>query len=112
MFFGRFFEVFKFNFVTKSDQVQNFKKHQITPIFAWSNIKREKYLKEIVFLNFFDIFYNKLGRRPQKFAAGVTEFWPCDEIRRLDGTVYSQSCEFLLEHSTLNVEKPERLYTL
>ncbi len=56
MFFGRFFEVFKFNFVTKSDQVQNFEKPQITQIFAWSNIKREKYLKEIVCLKFFDIF--------------------------------------------------------
>jgi hypothetical protein len=24
-------------------------------------------------------------------------------------TVYSQSCEFLLKHSTVSVEKPERL---
>jgi hypothetical protein len=30
MFFGRFFEVFKFNFVTKSDQVQIYEKRQLT----------------------------------------------------------------------------------
>ncbi len=35
--------------------------------------KREKYLKENVFWNFFDIFWNKLGRKSQKFAAGVTK---------------------------------------
>ncbi len=38
-----------------------------------------------MFLKFFEIFLNKQGRWLQKFAAGVTKFWPCDEIRRFDG---------------------------
>jgi hypothetical protein len=34
LFFRRFFEVFKINFVTKSFKVQIYKKHQITNFFA------------------------------------------------------------------------------
>jgi hypothetical protein len=74
LFFRRFYKALKINFVTKSDQVQIFKKHQITPFFVLIKIKREKYLKESVFLNFFDIFKNKLGRWSQKFTVGVTKF--------------------------------------
>ena len=73
LFFRRFFEVFKINFVTKSDKVQIYKKHQMTNFFAENKIKREKYLKESMFLKFFDNFKNKHGILSQKFAAGVTK---------------------------------------
>jgi hypothetical protein len=56
LFFRRFFEVLKINFVTKSDKAQIYKKHQITNLFAERKIKREKYLKESMFLKFFDIY--------------------------------------------------------
>ena len=85
LFFRRFFEVFKINFVTKSDKVQIYKKHQITNFFAENKIKREKYFKESMFLKFFDNFKNKHGILSQKFAAGVTKLLPPDEIRRFDG---------------------------
>jgi hypothetical protein len=55
LFFRRFFLVLKINFVTKSAKVQIYKKQQITYVFAQSKIKREKYLKESMFLKFFDI---------------------------------------------------------
>ena len=55
LFFRRCFLVLKINFVTKSAKVQIYKKHQITYFFAQSKIKREKYLKESMFLKFFDI---------------------------------------------------------
>ncbi len=42
-----------------------------------------------MFLKFFEIFYNKQGRWLQIFAAGVTKFWPCDEIRRFDGMSFA-----------------------
>jgi hypothetical protein len=54
---------------------------------AYKNIKREKYLKEILFLKFVDILSNKHSRGRQKFATGVTKLMPPDEIRRFDGTV-------------------------
>ena len=86
LFFRRFVEVFKINFVTKSDKVQIYKKYQITNFFAENKIKREKYFKESMFLKFFDNFKNKHGILSQKFAAGVTKLLPPDEIRRFDGT--------------------------
>jgi hypothetical protein len=55
LFFRRFFEVVKINFVTKSAKLQICEKHQITNFFAQSKIKREKYFKESIFLKFFDI---------------------------------------------------------
>ncbi len=70
LFFKRFFEVFKINFVTKSAKMQICEKHQITNFFAQSMIKREKYFKESMFSKFFDICYNKHGMWSQKFAAG------------------------------------------
>jgi hypothetical protein len=52
---------------------------------AGNNIKREKYLKDSLFLKFFDILCNKPSRKIQKFAVGVTKLMPPDEIRRFDG---------------------------
>jgi hypothetical protein len=55
LFFRTFFEIFKINFVTKSDKMQIYEKHQITNFFTQNKIKREKYFKESRFLKFFDI---------------------------------------------------------
>jgi hypothetical protein len=52
---------------------------------AENNIKREKYLKERLFLKFFDILCNKPSRWSQKFAIEVTKLMPPDEIRRFNG---------------------------
>ena len=93
LFFRWFFEVFKINFVTKSDKVQTYKKHQITNFFEENKIKREKYLKESMFLKFFDNFKNKHGILSQIFAAGVTKLLPPDEIRRFDGTWIADSTQ-------------------
>ncbi len=60
-------------------------------ILAQNNIKREKYLKESLFLKFFDILCNKASRWSQKFAIGVTKLMPPDEIRRFDGRSGVQS---------------------
>jgi hypothetical protein len=56
LFFRRFVKVFKINFVTKSYKVQIYRNHQITYFCAQSNVKREKYLKESLFLKYFDIY--------------------------------------------------------
>ena len=53
---------------------------------ASNKIWREKYLKESLFLKNFDIFWNKLARLSQSFAARLTKFCPPDEIRRFDST--------------------------
>jgi hypothetical protein len=55
LFFRRFFEVFKINFVTKSAKMQICEKHQTTNFFEESKIKSKKYLKQVMFLKFFDI---------------------------------------------------------
>jgi hypothetical protein len=51
-----------------------------------NNIKREKYLKESLFLKFFDILCNKPSMCRQKLAVEVTKLMSPDEIRRFDGT--------------------------
>ncbi len=89
MFSGRFLLLFKFNFVTKSNKLKIFKKLYMNHFLATNNIKREKYLKDSLFLKFFDILCNKPSRWIQKFAVGVTKLMPPDEIRRFDGTLYS-----------------------
>jgi hypothetical protein len=55
---------------------------------ALNNIKREKYLKESLFLKFFDILCNKPSRGRKKFAVGVTKLMTPDEIRRFDGKFF------------------------
>ncbi len=52
---------------------------------AQYNISRENYLNESLFLQFFNIWWNKQGRWSQKFAAGVTKLMTPDEIRSFDG---------------------------
>ncbi len=55
VFSRRFFWGCGFNFVTKSNKVEIFKKLHINHFLVGSNIKREKYLKESMFLKIFDI---------------------------------------------------------
>ncbi len=86
MFSGKFLWLFKINFVTKSNKLKIFKKLYMNHFLAWNNIKREKYLKDSLFLKFFDILCNKPSRWIQKFAVGVTKLMPPDEIRRFDGS--------------------------
>ncbi len=50
-------------------------------------MKREKYLKDSLFLNFFDILCYRPSRWRQKFAVEVTKLMSPDEIRRFDGTI-------------------------
>jgi hypothetical protein len=52
------------------------------------NQKRKIFKGEYVFEIFLYLWEKKHARWSQKFASGVTKFWPCDEIRRFDGTVY------------------------
>ncbi len=86
VFLGRFLWIFKTNFVTKSNNIEIFKKLQMNHFFTLNEINRENYLNEIMFLKIFCIWWNKPGRWSQKFAAGVTKLMPPDEIRSFDGT--------------------------
>ncbi len=89
MFSGRFLWLFKINFVTKSNKIE---KTSYEPLLSPNNISTENYLNESLFLNFFNIWWNKRGRWSQKFAAGVTKLMSPDEIRSFDGSRYVYAC--------------------
>jgi hypothetical protein len=48
LFFRTFYSVFKINFVTKSDKVKIFKKHQITQFFCIKHVQKRKIFKGTV----------------------------------------------------------------
>ncbi len=92
-FYEIFYKVFKINFVVKCKEIEIFKKHHINHFLSRYNIKREKYLKEGLFLNFFDILCNKPSRLRQKFAVGVTKLEDLTVIKKYkcDGNIQLES---------------------
>ncbi len=79
------------------NKVEISKKHYINQFFAFNNIKRENYLKDSMFLNFFYNWLNKTGRWSQKFAVGVTKLMPPDEIRSFDGMEEEETVKLVVE---------------
>jgi hypothetical protein len=55
VFSGRFSEVSKINFITKFDKCRSLKNVELITIWHKATSKEKKYLKEIMFLKFFDI---------------------------------------------------------